>query len=83
MGGTQDGGSGGVEIDFLCSGQYFGERALLKQEPRMASVQAKTVLKCLSLTKEAFEQLNLSSSVKWRRRPHSIHAARVVGTPHD
>ena len=39
------------QIDMLQDGQYFGERALLKREPRMASTKAVGALSCLSLTK--------------------------------
>jgi len=62
---------GGVstEIDLLHSGQYFGERALLKKEPRMASTQAKEgPVACVSLTKATFEELLLGEEVSWRRR---------------
>ena len=39
------------QIDLLSDGQYFGERALLKREPRMASTKAVGALTCFSLTK--------------------------------
>jgi cAMP-dependent protein kinase regulator len=39
------------------SGDYFGERALLKAEPRAATVTTKSVCKLLKLPKEAFNLL--------------------------
>ena len=38
-------------------GEYFGERALVTSEPRMASVVALTDVKCLCLSREAFNML--------------------------
>ena len=38
-------------------GEYFGERALVTSEPRMASVVALTDVKCLCLSREAFAAL--------------------------
>jgi hypothetical protein len=38
-------------------GEYFGERALVTSEPRMASVVALTDVKCLCLSREAFTML--------------------------
>ena len=40
----------------LKPGSYFGERALLKSEPRFASIQAKTALTTMCLTPEACEK---------------------------
>ena len=34
---------------------FFGERALLKQEPRYASIIATTDLRCFKITQERFE----------------------------
>lgn len=56
------------EIDHLYIGQYFGERALLKEEPRMASIQAAGDLECYSLSKDDFESLALRKTVAWTRR---------------
>jgi cAMP-dependent protein kinase regulator len=38
-------------------GDYFGELALLRGQPRAASVQAKTYLKCLTLDRQSFNRL--------------------------
>lgn len=42
---------------FLCSGDYFGERALLTAETRAASVTAMEDTTCLSLSREEFTKL--------------------------
>ena len=56
------------EIDRLYSGQYFGERALVKDEPRMASVQATGKVELYSLSKAHFEGLEVRKTVAWSRR---------------
>lgn len=38
-------------------GDYFGELAILKDEPRAASVVAKTKIKATSLDRESFRRL--------------------------
>ena len=57
-----------VELDHQYRGQYFGERALLKREPRMAKVKAVGALQCYSLSKDDFDALDIKSSVPWERR---------------
>ena len=56
------------EIDHLYTGQYFGERALLKQEPRMASTKAVGELEVYCLNSDDFAALDLSEHVAWARR---------------
>ena len=56
------------QIDHLSVGQCFGERALLKEEPRMASVRAATKLECYSLSYRDFAELGLAHDVDWSRR---------------
>lgn len=43
------------ELVRLSQGAFFGERALLKHEPRFATVKALSKLRLLSITREAFE----------------------------
>ena len=58
----------------LTKGQYFGERALLKLEPRAANVIAATKLKCFYISKDAFEevlgslQAIIDEDRKWREK---------------
>jgi len=51
----QDGSE--VEALKLSSGDYFGELALLNNEPRQASVIAKDNVKCLTIGREHFDQV--------------------------
>lgn len=46
----------GVQVMTLGSGEFFGERALLKKEPRAADCIALGRVECLVLDREAFEK---------------------------
>ncbi|KAL1518772.1 hypothetical protein AB1Y20_003056 [Prymnesium parvum] len=61
-------GKNAREIDHLYRGQYFGERALLKNDPRMASAIAAKKLVCYSLSKSDFDQMALTKNAFWSRR---------------
>ena len=61
-------GESHIELDQLTSGEHFGERALIKEEPRMASALAAGDLECYSLSKDDFDELNLQKHVAWSRR---------------
>ena len=50
------------KIDHLYRGRCFGERALVKREPRMAHIRALGALECFSITKAVFEELALAES---------------------
>ena len=50
------------KIDHLYRGRCFGERALVKQEPRMAHIRTLGALECFSITKDIFEELSLAES---------------------
>jgi serine/threonine protein kinase len=58
----------------LETSNYFGERALLKHEPRAANVIAEQKLKCLQISKDGFEevlgslQAIIDDDRKWRER---------------
>ena len=40
-----------------CSGSAFGERALLKKEPRYATVMARTSLQVYTITRDHFTEV--------------------------
>ena len=52
-----DGGKTPQKVKDYVSGGFFGELALLKNEPRAASIIADTNCKCLSLDRMAFKRL--------------------------
>mmetsp|Transcript_49196 Transcript_49196/g.81695 ORF Transcript_49196/g.81695 Transcript_49196/m.81695 type:complete len:1065 (-) Transcript_49196:122-3316(-) len=62
------------ELMELTDGNYFGERALIEQAPRAANVKAKGRLKCLYISKDAFEevlgplQAIIDDDRKWREQ---------------
>jgi len=45
------------EVKQYSVGGYFGERALLKNEPRAASIVAKSECVCVSLDRHSFKRL--------------------------
>lgn len=45
------------KVNHLFKADFFGERALLEDAPRMATVQAHTKLTCLALARDEFTQL--------------------------
>ncbi|MFN0055521.1 MAG: peptidase domain-containing ABC transporter [Planctomycetales bacterium] len=58
---TQESGGTTRTLATLAEGQYFGERALMKSEPRSATVTATAPTHCLSLNAENFDRLLASS----------------------
>jgi cAMP-dependent protein kinase regulator len=52
-----DNQDGPVKVKDYSPGDYFGERALLKNEMRAASIIAKTNIKCLALDRSSFIKL--------------------------
>ena len=57
---------GGAEVMQYKIGDYFGERALLKNEPRAASVVAKSECVTVSMDRHSFKRLlgNLEDILK-------------------
>mmetsp|Transcript_9580 Transcript_9580/g.11597 ORF Transcript_9580/g.11597 Transcript_9580/m.11597 type:complete len:772 (+) Transcript_9580:51-2366(+) len=51
-----------VEITRLSNQEYFGERALIREEPRKASIKAVGEVECLVLERAAFMKLLLPSA---------------------
>lgn len=56
------------EVASLKGGDYFGELALLRDEPRAATVTAKTEMQVLSITREKFTGLCLSEKLRFVAR---------------
>lgn len=54
---TLEAGKPPVEVMFYKKGDYFGERALIKNEPRAANVIAKTDITVVSLDRHSFKRL--------------------------
>eukprot|EP00434_Breviolum_minutum_P022103 symbB.v1.2.019514.t2/scaffold1557.1/size112825/13 len=52
----------------LKSGDYFGEKALLREEPRTATIKADTMLSTLKITQKAFQELGLHEKLQFANR---------------
>ena len=50
-------GAEAVEVKQYGAGDYFGERALLKSEPRAANVIASTAVKVATIDRDSFMRL--------------------------
>lgn len=59
---------GGKKVATLKSSDYFGENALLRDEPRTATIEAKTELKALKITREDFVRLGLREKLEFPQR---------------
>lgn len=58
----------GSKVNVLKEGDYFGEHALLHNEPRSASVQAVTALCALKITRDKFQSLKLNERLQFGNR---------------
>eukprot|EP00928_Gymnodinium_smaydae_P046815 TRINITY_DN31207_c0_g1_i1.p1 TRINITY_DN31207_c0_g1~~TRINITY_DN31207_c0_g1_i1.p1 ORF type:complete len:865 (-),score=95.07 TRINITY_DN31207_c0_g1_i1:199-2793(-) len=61
----------------LCAGDHFGERALMRNEPRSASVVALDACALLVLTRTQFEELGLREKSKLRTRTPILWAKQL------
>lgn len=52
----------------LKAGDYFGEKALLREEPRTATIKADTALSTLKITRKAFQDLSLHEKLQFANR---------------
>jgi CRP-like cAMP-binding protein len=46
-----------AEVAKITAGDFFGERALLKDEPRAATIKATSVFETMSISREKFEAI--------------------------
>lgn len=56
------------EVATLTSGDYFGEGALLRNEPRRATIKASAPLSALTISQEKFQELALHERLQFRRK---------------
>ncbi|KAL6746691.1 kinase-like domain-containing protein [Haematococcus lacustris] len=66
--------SGQRKVNHLFKADFFGERALLSDEPRMATVEAHTKLVCLTLKRETFTEIlgPLEQLMTREKSPHVV-----------
>jgi len=58
----------GNKVATLKSGDYFGENALLRDEPRTATITADTPLSAFKITREKFQELGLNDKLQFANR---------------
>eukprot|EP00929_Paragymnodinium_shiwhaense_P076858 TRINITY_DN39574_c0_g1_i1.p1 TRINITY_DN39574_c0_g1~~TRINITY_DN39574_c0_g1_i1.p1 ORF type:complete len:897 (+),score=195.19 TRINITY_DN39574_c0_g1_i1:110-2800(+) len=58
----------GVQVATLKVGDYFGENALLRDEPRAATIVATTKLETCRIAREQFQQLGLHAKLQFATR---------------
>lgn len=66
-------GEAAVEVDKesvanLKTGDYFGENALLRDEPRTATIKATQALTLLKITREKFQEIGLNDKLQFANR---------------
>ncbi|CAE7222535.1 egl-4 [Symbiodinium sp. CCMP2456] len=59
---------GGSEVAVLKQGDYFGENALLRDEPRTASIVAKSELQTFVISRNKFEEMGLREKLEFPQR---------------
>jgi len=59
---------GKKQVATLKGGDYFGENALLRDEPRLATIIAESKLVALRITREKFEELGLNNKLMFANR---------------
>jgi len=76
--GTSDVIISGKAVAKLKSGDYFGENALLREEPRTATIWATSaVVKALKITRVDFEKLGLRGKIEFAKRGAVLGGAEL------
>jgi len=73
-----DEGNGGKpkQVNTVREGDYFGENALLHDEPRNATIKAASELTCLVISREKFQELGLHMMLTFVKRQNVIGTVR-------
>jgi len=58
----------GSKVATLKSGDYFGENALLRDEPRTATITADAALTAFKITRDKFQELGLNEKLQFANR---------------
>lgn len=58
----------GKKVAQLSAGEYFGEAALIRDEPRTATIKAETMIEALKITRASFDKLGLSEKLEFVKR---------------
>eukprot|EP00439_Symbiodinium_sp_Y106_P006554 s5430_g1.t1 len=66
--GTADVEINGKKVAGLKAGDYFGENALLRNEPRNATIKANSQVVTLKITRQAFSSLGLQDKLEFPKR---------------
>eukprot|EP00434_Breviolum_minutum_P026111 symbB.v1.2.023087.t1/scaffold2089.1/size89944/2 len=56
------------KVASLKQGDYFGENALLRNEPRSATIKAVSEIRTLKITQEKFKQMGLNEKIQFANR---------------
>jgi len=56
------------KVATLKGGDYFGENALLRDEPRTATIVAESAMQCLKITRDKFQELQLHEKLQFAKR---------------
>jgi CRP-like cAMP-binding protein len=59
---------GGNKVATLKNGDYFGENALLRDEPRTATISADGALMAFKITRDKFQELGLNEKLQFANR---------------
>lgn len=70
--------SASSEIATLKEKDYFGEQSLLREEPRNATITAKTTLSVFVIKREKFQSLDLSNKLNFPSRKAVMHGGSEV-----